>query len=191
MIVAAATTNPGKLRELAALLAPRLELQPAPADHDAPPEHHESYLENARAKAHALAARVGGAALADDSGLEVDALAGRPGVRSARYGGSAAERNRRLLEELRGRVGAGRRARFRTALVLILPGGGEVAVEGTCEGEIAPEPRGADGFGYDPLFLVPDLGATFAELPPAEKNHRSARAVAARALLGELDRLGL
>ena len=191
MIVTVATTNAGKLRELAALLGPRLELTAAPAEHDAPEENRDSYVENARTKARALSARGGGAALADDSGLEVDALDGRPGVRSARYGGSAAERNRQLLEELRGRAGAARRAQFRTALVLVLDDGREFVAEGTCAGEIAEQPRGVGGFGYDPIFLVPALDKTFAELSSEEKNQKSARAAAARALLAELDRAGL
>ncbi|MBI2962177.1 MAG: RdgB/HAM1 family non-canonical purine NTP pyrophosphatase [Deltaproteobacteria bacterium] len=188
MIVAVATTNPGKLRELAALLGPRLELRPAPPEYRPVEERGGSYLENARLKARALHQLVRGPALADDSGLEVDALGGRPGVESARYGDSAEERNRRLLDELRGRRGAERRARFRTALVLVLGGGREAHGEGACEGRIAEAPYGGGGFGYDPIFLVPDLGRTFAELSSEEKNRRSARSLAARALLAEIDR---
>ena len=191
MIVAAATTNAGKVRELAALLGSRLDIVPAPASYQAPEETGETYLENARIKARALAAITGGAAFADDSGLEVDALGGRPGVHSSRYGATAAERNERLLGELRERVGDARRARFRTALVIVLADGTEVAAEGSCEGVIATDPRGENGFGYDPLFLVPELGRTFAELSAAEKDRLSARAVAARALVSELDRLRL
>jgi XTP/dITP diphosphohydrolase len=186
VIVALATTNPGKVRELAALLAPTVELVPAPAAYQAPDETGESYLENARLKARALASLVDGDALADDSGLEVNGLGGRPGVRSSRYGATASERNARLLEELRGRVGEARRARFRTVLVLVRADGSEIAAEGTCDGVIAFEPRGENGFGYDPLFLVPDLGRTFAELASDEKDRRSARAVAARALVARL-----
>lgn len=189
MIVTAATTNPGKLRELGALLGARLELRPAPLEYWPAEESGATYLENARRKARALYQLVRGPALADDSGLEVDALGGRPGVHSARYGDSAAARNRRLLDELRGRAGAERRARFRTALVLIVDGGRELHGEGVCEGEIAEAPQGGEGFGYDPMFLVRELGRTFAELSSEEKNHCSARSVAARALLAELDRV--
>ena len=183
MIVAVATTNEGKVRELAALLAPAIELVAAPRGYEAPEETGATYFENALIKARALADITRSAALADDSGLEVDALGGRPGVHSSRYGATTALRNARLLDELRGRVGDERRARFRTVLVLVRPDGSELAAEGTCEGVIADEPRGGRGFGYDPLFLVPELGRTFAELSGEEKARRSSRAVAARALL--------
>jgi XTP/dITP diphosphohydrolase len=191
MIVTAATTNPGKLRELIELLGSRLRLVPVPEPYCAPTENGASYRENARIKARALFKAVGSSALADDSGLEVEALDGRPGIHSARYGTEAAGRNRRLLEELRGQVGAERRARFRTAIVLVLADGRELTADGHCEGEIAEAPRGAAGFGYDPLFLLPALGRTLAELTSEEKNRFSARADAARALLRELDRLGI
>ncbi len=191
VIVTAATTNPGKLRELAELLGSRLRVVPAPEPYCAPPEHGASYRENARIKARALFSAIGSSALADDSGLEVQALDGRPGVQSARYGIEAADRNRRLLEELRGRVGKERRARFRTAIVLVLADGRELIAEGHCEGEIAEAPRGSEGFGYDPLFLLPALGRTLAELTSEEKNRLSARAEAARTLVRELDRLGI
>jgi XTP/dITP diphosphohydrolase len=185
VIVTVATTNPGKLAELAALLGPSLEIVPAPADYRAPEELGESYLENARTKARALVALTGGAALADDSGLEVDALGGAPGLHSARFGPDTQSRAARLLAALAGRD---RRARFRTALVLLLPNGREVSAEGSSEGEIAIEPRGKGGFGYDPLFLVPALGRTFAELSGEEKNRLSARAAAVRGLLAALAR---
>jgi XTP/dITP diphosphohydrolase len=186
VIVTAATANAGKVAELRALFESRFDLVPA-ADYQAPHETGADYLENARIKARALFARLRAAVLADDSGLEVDALGGRPGVHSARYGSSADERNHRLLAELRGRVGAERRARFRSAVVLITADGREIASEGRCEGAIADEPRGGGGFGYDPIFLVPELGRTFGELSGAEKNRLSARARAARALLRQLD----
>jgi XTP/dITP diphosphohydrolase len=191
MIVTAATTNSGKLRELSEVLGSRLRLVPAPEPYRAPLENGANYRENARIKARALFDTLGSSALADDSGLEVDALDGRPGVHSARYGTEAADRNRRLLDELRGRVGAERRARFRTAIVLILADGRELTADGHCEGQIAEAPRGAEGFGYDPVFLLPALGRTLAELTSEEKNRFSARAEAARALLRELDRLGI
>jgi XTP/dITP diphosphohydrolase len=185
VIVTAATTNPGKLAELAALLAPPLEIRPAPDDYTAPEENGRSYLENARLKARALFRRIGAAALADDSGLEVEALGGAPGLRSARFGIDVESRIARLLAELAGRD---RGARFRTALVLVLANGREVTAEGDCGGEIVSESRGDCGFGYDPVFLVPSLGRTLAELTSEEKNRVSARAAAARALLAALAR---
>ena len=189
MIVTVATANPGKLRELASLIGPDLDLRAAPDDYPSPPEEGDSYLANARLKARALWKRMNGAALADDSGLEVDALSGRPGLLSARYAPSAEARNRRLLEELGERRGDARRARFRTALVLVLADGREISAEGTCEGQITAAPRGDGGFGYDPVFLFPALGRTFAELSAEEKNRCSARAAAVRALLAELAKI--
>jgi XTP/dITP diphosphohydrolase len=185
MIVTAATTNRGKVEELAELFRPAFDVVPASADYRAPEELGNSYLENARVKARALFARAGSAALADDSGLEVDALGGAPGLHSARFGADAEDRIARLLAALAGRD---RRARFRTALVLVLADGREVSAEGSCEGELAEVPRGRGGFGYDPLFLVPALGRTLAELTRQEKNRVSARAAAARALLAALAR---
>jgi XTP/dITP diphosphohydrolase len=186
VIVSAATTNPGKLAELAALLAPVLQIRPAPDDYTAPEETGRSYLENAHLKARALFGRTGAAALADDSGLEVAALGGAPGLHSARFGIDVESRIARLFTEIAGRD---RRARFRTALVLVLANGREVAAEGDCEGEIvSTPPRGGGGFGYDPVFLVPSLGRTLAELTREEKNRVSARGVAARALLAALAR---
>jgi XTP/dITP diphosphohydrolase len=185
VIVTAATTNPGKLAELAALLAPALEIRPAPDDYTAPEETGRSYLENACLKARALFRQTGAAALADDSGLEVEALGCAPGLRSARFGIDVESRIARLLTELAGRD---RRARFRTALVLVLANGREVAAEGDCEGEIVSESRGGCGFGYDPVFLVPSLGRTLAELTSEEKNQVSARGAAARALLAAFAR---
>jgi XTP/dITP diphosphohydrolase len=190
LIAALATTNEGKVRELAALLAPAIDLVAAPRGYSAPEETGATYLENARLKAYALAALTRGAALADDSGLEVDALGGRPGVHSSRYGPSASARNARLLEELRGRAGEARRARFRTVLVLVRADGTELFADGTCEGVIAPEPRGENGFGYDSVFLVPELGRTFGELASQEKARRSSRAAAASELLTKLARRG-
>jgi len=191
VIVTAASANPDKVAELASMLGSRLRVVAAPDDYRPPPETGADYAANARIKARELFHRLHRAALADDSGLEVDALGGRPGVQSARYGASAADRNRRLLHELQGRVGSDRRARFRSALVLILDDGRELVAEGRCEGEIALAPRGEGGFGYDPLFLVPELGRTFGELEAGEKNRLSARGDAARALLRELERIGL
>lgn len=188
LTVIAATDNAGKRRELADLFAGRLRFLPPLADYSPPTEVGESYLANARIKARAMFARTRVAALADDSGLEVDALGGRPGVHSGRYGVDAGDRVERLLRELRGRRGAERGARFRTALVLVLDDGSELAAEGTTEGAIAESPRGHGGFGYDPVFLIPALGLTFGELSSEEKARWSARAAAARVLLAKIEK---
>ena len=187
--VTLATRNAGKLAELQALCRGVLDLRLLPSD-PAPPEVNEdrdSYLGNALKKARAIAAFTGGAALADDSGLEVDALPGELGVYSARYGGPGlddAARCARLLAALRG-VADGRTARFRCVLVLA-QGDAWVSAEGTLDGEIAPAPRGAGGFGYDPVFLLPGRGCTLAEIAPEEKNALSHRAAAMRALVARI-----
>jgi XTP/dITP diphosphohydrolase len=150
--------------------------------------------DNARLKARALAAATGEAAVADDTGLEVDALGGAPGVFSARYSGEGAtyERNvAKLLSELArvGATGADRRARFRTVALVAWPDGAEVAAEGVVEGVIAEEPRGSAGFGYDPVFvpLGPGTdGRTFAQLSADEKAAVSHRGRAFRALATHL-----
>lgn len=153
-----------------------------------PPEGPTSYAGNARAKARVTAAATGAVALANDSGLEVEVWRGRPGVASARYGGAGltdAERVARLLEDAAGV--AARAACFRCVLVLVAPWGEEATVEGLVEGVLTEGPRGMGGFGYDPIFLLPTLGRTFAELALAEKSHLShrSRAVArARPILG-------
>jgi XTP/dITP diphosphohydrolase len=182
-----ATRNPGKLREIAAILgaaAPAgLESLREHPDYVQPPEDAPDYLGNARIKARDAAVRLGRPALADDSGIEVDALGGAPGPRSARFAGGESDddaNNRKLLRELEG--AASRTARYRCVVVLAWPDGRDVWAEGTCEGAIGFEPRGEGGFGYDPYFLLPD-GRTMAELPAAEKNRISHRAAALRALL--------
>ena len=183
--VTLASRNAGKLAELAVLCRDAFTLRLLP-DRPEPPvveETHDSYLGNALEKARAIAAFTGGAALADDSGLEVDALPGKLGVRSARYGAPGLDDRGRcalLLRELAGV--ADRRARFRCVLVLA-QGDAWISAEGTLEGEIAPGPRGHSGFGYDPVFLLPGRGRTLAELPAGEKNALSHRAAAMRALL--------
>ena len=181
-----ATANPGKVRELAALVAEwgKVEVrslvdQPGVV---LPEETGTTYRENAALKARAVAAATGCAALADDSGLEVDALGGAPGVRSARYGTTDAERIERLLAALAGRPPAERTARFRCVVVLAWPDGREVEAEGTCEGTITEVPAGAGGFGYDPVFYSTELGCTFAEAPAGAKTRVSHRARAMRAL---------
>lgn len=183
--VTLASRNAGKLEELAVLCRDAFALRLLP-DRPEPPvveETHDSYLGNALEKARTIAAFTGGAALADDSGLEVDALPGKLGVRSARYGPPGLDDGGRcalLLRELA--EASERRARFRCVLVLA-QGDAWIAAEGTLEGEIAHAPRGHNGFGYDPVFLLPDRGCTLAELPAAEKNALSHRAAAMRALL--------
>ncbi len=182
-----ATLNAGKARELAALLADLpfavRSLAEAPGA-SLPPESADSYAANALVKARAAAALTGALALGDDSGLEVDALGGGPGVLTARYGGPGlddAGRCRRLLEALAG-VPAGRRgARFRCVIAIVEPGGAEHVVEAVAEGTIASEPRGRGGFGFDPVFYYPPLGCTFAELSDEDKAEVSHRGQAVRA----------
>ncbi len=149
-----------------------------------------TFVENALAKARQAARATGLPAIADDSGLEVDALDGAPGVYSARYAGPGADddrNNAKLLEALRGVPPARRTARFRCVAVFVDPARGlELVREGACEGEILEAPRGDDGFGYDPLFFVPTVGRTMAELPLEEKNRLSHRAAAFRALADAL-----
>jgi XTP/dITP diphosphohydrolase len=192
-----ATRNRGKLRELVPLLA-GLELELVTIDDIAPEaelrEDAETFEANALAKARQAALATGLPAIADDSGLAVDALAGAPGVWSARYGGIPADdarNNAKLLEALRGVPPARRGAEFRCVAAFVDP---EVGVElirsGACRGEILEAPRGTGGFGYDPLFLVAAQGRTMAELPLEEKNRLSHRAAAFRALAVALTALG-
>jgi XTP/dITP diphosphohydrolase len=185
-----ATNNPGKLREYEELLADAaLPLQltfPAQEGIDLDVvESGETFEENAALKARAYALASGLPTLADDSGLEVDALGGAPGVRSARYAGpgtSDADRYRKLLTALEDVPPDGRAARFRCAVAVALPGGGVETAEGRCEGHIGYEPRGEHGFGYDPVFVVDGSGGrTMAELPPEVKNRISHRARAFKA----------
>jgi XTP/dITP diphosphohydrolase len=148
-----------------------------------PPEGDRSYAENALAKARAAARCAGALALADDSGLEIDALDGAPGVLSARVGGehlTDTERCALVLERLQRVPPERRTARFRCVIGLAEPDGREQTVEGTVEGRIAEAPAGTGGFGYDPIFLYPPLGRTFAELDPADKALVSHRGVALR-----------
>jgi XTP/dITP diphosphohydrolase len=185
-VIVLATLNPGKVREMSALLA-HLPVEVVPLSRwpgaTLPPEGPDSYADNAARKAAAAARLTGCLAVADDSGLEVDALAGAPGVGSARYGGDTltdAERCALLLERLRDVPDERRGARFRCVIAVAWPGGRVETVEGTVEGRIAREPRGTGGFGYDPVFHYPRLGRTFGELTPGEKARISHRAVALR-----------
>jgi XTP/dITP diphosphohydrolase len=147
-----------------------------------PPEGETSYADNALGKARAVAAATGELALADDSGIEVDALSGRPGVLSARYGGAALtdpDRCRVILEEMAGVPAECRGARFRCLIAIACPREGrETTMEGVVEGVLLEAPRGAGGFGYDPIFFYPPLGKSFAEISAEEKNRVSHRAQA-------------
>lgn len=187
-----ATHNQGKKREYARLLC-GLGLELTTLNevgiHTDVVEDGATYSENALLKARTYAALSGMLTLADDSGLEVDALGGAPGVHTARYAGAGADDRQRyslLLHNLQGVPDAERTARFRCVIALAWPNGRTAVVEGTCEGRIAHEPRGANGFGYDPVFFVPEHDCTMAELPEEVKNrisHRARAAEAARALL--------
>lgn len=189
MRVLVATSNEGKLREYQRLLAgvPGLVLETMATlgvkiDVD---EDRDTFEGNALKKATEVAAATGMVCLADDSGLEVDALRGRPGVRSARYSGADAtdaSNNAKLLEELDGE--SARDARFRCVIAVVSPDGTPIAVaEGACEGHIGLEARGTHGFGYDPLFVPEGEEKTLAELGPERKNEISHRAVAAAKLV--------
>jgi XTP/dITP diphosphohydrolase len=189
-----ATANAHKLRELSVLFEGLgVALLPRPEGLAMPEETGATFLANARLKARAIALATGEVALADDSGLEVDALGGEPGVHSARWagepGGDAAN-NAKLLAELRGIHGANRRARFRCVLVLAAPDGRELTAEGRFEGFVLEAPRGEGGFGYDPLFQPEGDTRTLAEYAGDEKNAVSHRGRAARRLREMLERLG-
>jgi XTP/dITP diphosphohydrolase len=181
------TRNAGKVAELRALLK-GLDVEPRSVDELAdpppdPPEDAATYAENAIFKARAYAQATGIATVADDSGLEVTALGGAPGVRSRRYFGediAPADRNQMLLALLDGV--ADRSARFVSVIALAQPDGQVQTFDGEVRGEIAAAPRGADGFGYDPLFIIVGDGRTMAELPQAEKNAISHRGLAAAKL---------
>ena len=184
----AATANPHKLVEFAAILGSAVELLPRPGDLGEVVEDGDTLEANARLKAAAVCGHTGHAAVADDTGLEVTALGGAPGVKSARYAGEHADdadNRTRLLEELEG--AADRSARFRTVAVVAFPDGSEMLAEGMTTGTIAVVSRGDGGFGYDPVF-VPDGGdgRTFAEMSPDEKNAVSHRGRAFRALATQL-----
>ena len=187
-----ATFNRHKAAELNALLAlPGVTLVPL-ADWPGvtpPDETGDTLLANARIKALAAVAATGLPAIADDTGLEVDALGGAPGVHAARYAGpgaSYADNVAKLLRELAGVPAPRRRARFRTVCVAAWPGGREVQAEGALEGVIREAPRGTNGFGYDPVFVPAGETRTFAELTEAEKNAISHRARAVKALAEKL-----
>lgn len=192
MNVVFATSNRGKMREVEAILAG------TDIDIEAPPmwlgevESGISYLENARLKATSALRLAGRPVLAEDSGIEVDALGGLPGRRSARFAGSGvtdAENNAKLLRLLDGVTE--RTARYHAVAVLVLPSGLECIGEGTWEGTISTAPRGEGGFGYDPLFVASGGDRTGAELSPAEKNAVSHRGSALRRLVDAARRAGV
>ena len=190
LVVIAATANDHKLTEMSAAFGDAVVLLARPADVPEVVEDAGTFVGNARLKAAAIAEASGQVALADDSGLEVDALGGAPGVESAYYGGGdhddAANRER-LMAELIGTPVDGRAARFRTVMVLCWPDGTEVVAEGTCEGSIGLVERGDQGFGYDSLFIPAEGdGRTFGEHSAAEKNSVSHRSRACAALLSAI-----
>lgn len=187
MRLVVATRNPHKLSELADLLDP-LELVGLPDGVTLPPESGATYAENALAKARAASLASSGPAMADDSGIESSALAGAPGVRSARFAGEhASDRDNldRLLRDLA--LHADRAVAYACVLAYVAPGGEEACFEGRCEGTLAVAARGEGGFGYDPVFL-PDEGdgRTMAELSSSEKHAISHRGRAARSFLSWL-----
>lgn len=194
--VVVATGNAHKVAEIEAILAP---VMPGVAfyalgelgDFPDPVENGDAFSENAIIKAQAALEETGLPAVADDSGLVVDALGGEPGIMSARWAGvhgDDARNNAKLMREMEGVADADRTARFHSSVVLVRPDGIVVTGEGDCEGMIGFEPRGEHGFGYDPLFWPADTpGRTMAELEPAEKNAISHRA---RALAQLAERLG-
>ena len=188
-----ATRNRNKTREIQQILGPKFELRDLTAYPEISEivENGKSFEENAKLKAIAVSKELSGLVIADDSGLEVAALNGAPGIYSARYAGDKAtdkENIDRLLGEL-GRIGAQRdqrRARFRCVLTLARNGQMLDMFEGVVEGTIADQPRGSRGFGYDPIFVPKGFGHTFAELPAELKNRISHRAQAIRAFAAKL-----
>jgi XTP/dITP diphosphohydrolase len=184
-----ATANPDKAREISELLAGleasgMVELVPRPAEVPDVEESGATLEANARLKAQALVDATGEAAIADDTGLEVAALEGAPGVRTSRFAGPDATYTENVAELLAVLDGIGdRQARFRTVALARFPDGAELMAEGIASGTIASAPRGSGGFGYDPVFVPDDGdGLSFAELPPERKNASSHRARAFRAM---------
>jgi XTP/dITP diphosphohydrolase len=192
-----ATANPDKAREIRAVLDAEgvpLQLVPRPPDVAEVEETGTTLVENARLKAEALRDATGLAALGEDTGLEVDALGGAPGARSARFAGddaTYAANVAKLLTDVAAVHRASRTARFRTVVVVAWPDGSETVADGTVEGVITDEPRGGGGFGYDPVFApAGGRGKTFAELPAETKHAISHRGRALRALAARLREAG-
>ncbi|HZP91086.1 MAG TPA: RdgB/HAM1 family non-canonical purine NTP pyrophosphatase [Actinomycetota bacterium] len=193
--LAIASRNPGKLREILAICAGWPVSWLTAQTHEGPwpavEEPHDTYLDNALAKARAVASALGVAALADDSGIEVDALGGGPGPRSARYAGEGATDRQNLdmlIRAVAGVPASGRTARYRCVAAVVWPDGREVWAEGHCEGTLLARPRGTGGFGYDPIFVPAGWDRTMAELAPEEKDRISHRGRALRALRDLLER---
>lgn len=184
-----ATRNPHKVREIARMLEPGgISVEPLPGEVELPPENGESFEQNALPKARTAAAHTGRPAIADDSGIEAEALGGAPGVRSARYAGVGAT-DQQNLAKLLAAVPAGSALRYVCALAYVDPRSGEERVfRGYCRGHLAASPRGAGGFGYDPAFVPDgsDDGRTMAELGDREKDAISHRGEALRALMAWL-----
>ncbi|MBW4608088.1 MAG: RdgB/HAM1 family non-canonical purine NTP pyrophosphatase [Hassallia sp. WJT32-NPBG1] len=184
-LLVVATGNPGKLREMQAYLADlawELTLKPEELEVE---ETGDTFAANACLKASQVALATGNWAIADDSGLQVDALGGAPGVYSARYGKTDSERIARVLRELDNQTN--RQAQFACAVAIARPDGAiALQSEGVCRGEILQSPRGNGGFGYDPIFYVPELQLTFAEMTPDLKRSISHRGKAIEALLPQL-----
>ncbi len=182
-----ASANPDKVAEMAEVLEGHALLLPRPAAMGEVAEDADTLMGNAMLKARAVCDFAGAAALADDTGLEVDALGGAPGVWSARYAGpgaSYADNLARLLAEMGDVPPQQRTARFRTVAAVCFPDGTSLSAEGVVDGAITTEPRGTGGFGYDPVFAPGEAGGlTFSEMGPAAKNAMSHRARALRALL--------
>jgi XTP/dITP diphosphohydrolase len=193
--VVLATHNPGKVREMLELVRDlplrvyTLDAFPQIADLS---EDGLTYTENAISKALTVARLTKRVTIADDSGIEIDALQGAPGPQSRRFlgdGASDAQRNVRILKMVAGVAPPARTARYRAVVAVATPDGTVRTFEGTCEGELATAPRGAHGFGYDPIFVVPAYGKTMAQLPPAVKNrisHRARAVTAARPYVRQL-----
>jgi XTP/dITP diphosphohydrolase len=188
-----ATQNPGKACEFQSLLAPLDTSLCFPSGIDLyieVPEDGDTYADNASQKALTYARASGLLTLADDSGLEVDALDGAPGIHSARYApGHDVDRVEALLAHLQGVLPERRTARFRCVVVVALPDGETFSAEGVCEGRITCQPAGRGGFGYDPVFFLPEYNCTMAQLSQEEKNRISHRARAVRAALPLLRKL--
>ena len=186
-----ATHNPGKLREMGEILSSLGVEVVSPADVGITVDVEETgttFAENAMLKAKAICAASGLPAIADDSGLCVDALNGGPGVYSARYGGEGLDDRGRytlLLQNMRGQTT--RAAHFACAIACVFPNGKTLTAEGRCDGAVAFAPMGTGGFGYDPVFLVPEKGKTFSQLTEAEKNEISHRGKALRDFAGKLE----
>jgi len=186
------TNNAHKVREIAAILHETGVRVVTPKElgiTNEPEENGATFAENALIKARYYAMQGAVPCLADDSGLAVDALDGRPGIYSARYAPTDAECIARLLDEMRDIPAEKRTARFVCAAALCMPDGLEIVEIGTCEGQIASAPRGSNGFGYDPVFYLPDLDCTMSEISAEEKNTRSHRGNALAAMKPHLMRL--